>query len=480
MSTTTTGPAAVTSKLVEIRNISSVLDENHLRELFECCGSIQSLEMRRGGVGRVCLIEFENTQEAEAAALLTGTQLGDLALTVERKSVEDVVKLKEESKQMAQRKEAEGEVAAALRKIQELAAPAEGQTAAPLGTPIGGTGNNLVGAGMSAGGVDAALQLENKRRDDELARTIYVGNLNPLVTETHIKAVFKSCGEVLYLKMSTQCTPAHNQGQTTRYCFLEFDSAEAAQRAFQLHGTPLGDRPLKIGPVTSPIVKTTQSSSSNILSNPMRLRNAMEHVRSALGKLEQRKGKGSDSSRSRSRGRRRRRRSRSRSRSRKRRRRRRSRSSRSRSRSRERRRDRAARLPVFRRGGGGGGGHAAGNKKSEKDMIWDGFQWHPRESREGQATVQAVQKSTGGIVASQREFRDWAPAAALNVGAELQGGAAGPQTPGAAGVPPGPETAGVSVQNAIQLAAAQAVKQQQQNLGMGMGALPSGHLGLHF
>jgi len=429
------------SALVEIRNISSVLAESHLKELFECCGPIKNMEMRRGEVGRVCLIEFENPSEAEAAALLSGTQLGDLQLTVERKSEDEVKKLREKSDKVAGG-ESEDEVQKALRKMQELAQPGTGVPVAEDATPA------------EVAQQTEKQRIEAQRRDNELARTIYVGNLNALVTEEHIKAIFKSCGEVLYIKMSAQ-----NQGSQVRYCFVEFDSAEAAQRAFALQGTPLGDRPLKIGRATTPIVKSTISTSTNILTNPVRLRNAMEHVRAALNRIKDNHTtvKGS-SSRSRSRSRkRRRRRSRSRSRSHRRRKRRRT---RSRSRSRDRRR---------RYGSGGGGtdfwrrgGLARGRGEPKKDMIWDGFQWHPRDSREGQTTAAAVARSNAGEVASQREFRDWAPSASQAPAALAEAVRKG--EPIALGTE-GPPVAINPAMPSVASLAAQAVKAQQAHFG---------------
>jgi len=376
------------SKLIEIKNISNVLEDSHLRELFECCGKIETMEMRRDQDGRVCFIEFSTAQEAEAAGMLSGTQLGDLPLKVSQKSEADAAVLMETKKDMqpATAPTPNEDVEKALEKVKEFARLPANKT----------------------------YMEESRKRDDKLARTIYVGNLNPMVTEEHLRAIFKACGEIDYMKMSAQEKALDPTSQSdVRYAFVEFVTAESAQRAFSLQGTPVGDRPMKIGKATTPIFKPgslsqeaimpaaagmpypagTAADPGNskvthvvkevtkgfILTNPVRLSNAMNHVRSALSKLS--------STLSRRQKRRKRRRSSSSSRSPTPPRRRRRYSPSRRTPSTNNPRSRFWKRPTARLA-------KAQAKKSlttpscalGTELVWDGFQWHPKDSKEGQVT----------------------------------------------------------------------------------------------
>lgn len=72
-----------TSSTVIVTNISSQLEEHHLRELFECCGKVISLKMTDNQVaGREATIEFAEPTQATAAKLLSGTPLGDKTIIV--------------------------------------------------------------------------------------------------------------------------------------------------------------------------------------------------------------------------------------------------------------------------------------------------------------------------------------------------------------------------------------------------------------
>jgi len=215
----------------------------------------------------------------------------------------------------------------------------------------------------------------------------------------HLRAIFQNCGQVLYLKMSADqkdMSSLSNYSNESKYAFIEFASREAAKRAFHLHGTPLGDRPMKIGKATSPIFKNNANSLTDnkliqnfkelskvasILTNPARLSNAMTHVKCALGKITERVQKKKVRKR-------RRYRSRSRSRSRS--------SSRSRTKSRKRKRSNYTNKS---RSKNRGKSIWSNNKREEKkrpEMVWDGFQWHPKESKEGQLTTKSLQKRVAG------------------------------------------------------------------------------------
>jgi len=364
----------------EITNISSLLDTPTLRELFECCGHIKRIEMVNDidSNDRICIVQFSNSQESEAAALLSGTLLGDKPIQVKQRDLSEVESNLNKSQQKTTKCESSSTaldvVEAARRQVEEWAnAP-----------PVPDRSN-------------VKKSEADKRRDEQIARTIYVGNICPQIKAEHIRSFFTTQGDIKFVKMS-------GPGMDNPYCFVEFVDVAAAERAHSLAGTVLGDRPIKVGRVKTPIQGTT-GVASNILNNPMKLSKAMSNARFALEKIERKKKDCSRSSR-RSKERRRRRRSRSysssRSRSYSRSRSRRSRSRRSRSR-RKRRRRRYHSRSRSRRSHSRSRGRLrrafSGNRRSNnnpKDMVWDGFNWHPKESVEGIATKKAVQVAVAG------------------------------------------------------------------------------------
>ena len=130
------------------------------------------------------------------------------------------------------------------------------------------------------------------RRLDEVKRTCYIGNLNPMITEEHICQLFSVCGNILYLKMAGEI------GQQARFAFIEFNTVEAAHKAYELSGTVLLDREIRVGPsnvrrflfylfLQNPIVKTTTSLVYNPL--PSKQAEIARKLKTAQDALEKRK-----------------------------------------------------------------------------------------------------------------------------------------------------------------------------------------------
>lgn len=213
-------------------------------------------------------------------------------------------------------------------------------------------------------------------RNEEVARTIYVGNLNPMIQDTHLRQFFSACGDINQVKVVVG-----NDGQ--RHGFIEFAQLASVTTAQTLNGSTLGDRVIKVSHANNPIVKDT--------ADQKKIQDAMDKVKKAQEAIKKRvknrsrsrsRSRGSSSSRSRSRsssssrsrsrsrGRRKKRSRRSRSRSRKSKRR--SKRSRSRDRRSRRRRSRSrSDSPKKKKKSNG--------KKDDKDgLFWDGFQWLPK------------------------------------------------------------------------------------------------------
>jgi len=308
------------SVFVKVSNVSSLVTEDNLRELFQCCGGLKNMNIGIEEGKRIGCIEFEESHHADTALMLNGTELGDTALLVKTISA-------------------------------ELAQPL-------LNKPVNKKqDDNLTEYERACKVMEEMMKGPNDNNDtraNEVKRTVYVGNLSKNVTPAMLREEFESIGEVVYIKFSarwqlTKFVPEDFGGNADfRYAFIEFATEEQARMAFSLHGKVLEGQAIKVGIAHNPIFKDDHLNAAK--DNPM------YSAKEAAKKLDGRYGDGGDAS---NRDRRSRRRSRSGDRSRGRRRRRR-RSKRKRSRSRSR---------------------SAEKDDSQPKMFWDGYQWHFNDTK---------------------------------------------------------------------------------------------------
>ncbi|KAJ3079171.1 hypothetical protein HK100_010496, partial [Physocladia obscura] len=101
-------------------------------------------------------------------------------------------------------------------------------------------GHGVPGTSIKNPYVTPQLYQLDPAKADEIGRTIYVGNISLLISETDLTQMFSACGPVTYIKMAGD--PAHG----CRFAFVEFAVVDAANEAIKLHGTPLAERPLKV------------------------------------------------------------------------------------------------------------------------------------------------------------------------------------------------------------------------------------------
>ena len=84
-----------------------------------------------------------------------------------------------------------------------------------------------------------AASLQDPARLDEIARTVYIGNIGPGTREEELIQVFSSVGAVAFVKLAGDPT------QMTRFAFLEYVDVASANNALALNGTVVGGRVLK-------------------------------------------------------------------------------------------------------------------------------------------------------------------------------------------------------------------------------------------
>lgn len=175
--------------------------------------------MYGGMESRICEITFADLQHAKAALFISGTPLGDRALAVRMKSP------------------------AEFRQTQQM-----------MGGPPGG----LLGAPQHQGDeLSSSLSEASERRQDEVDRTIYVGNVPLAASEQEVRSVFGVCGPILHVKLAGETV-----GKASRFAFIEFVEKSAANAAMSMTGTMVLDKPIKVGRANNPIFKPGQNNDS--------------------------------------------------------------------------------------------------------------------------------------------------------------------------------------------------------------------------
>ncbi|ONK71675.1 uncharacterized protein A4U43_C04F11190 [Asparagus officinalis] len=113
------------------------------------------------------------------------------------------------------------------------------------GFPNGGIGR--IGGRRRRNGYGQAKRRINNRtnmaqREEVIRRTIYVSDIDQLVTEEELAALFINCGQVV------DCRVCGDPNSVLRFAFIEFTDEEGAKAALSLSGTMLGFYPVKVLP----------------------------------------------------------------------------------------------------------------------------------------------------------------------------------------------------------------------------------------
>lgn len=367
-----------TQFFVKISNVSSTVTIKELKELLECFGYVKKIWMHEVNVKeRFSIAQFEHLEQSLAATGLSGTKVGDLEIKVRQVDLSEVESIK--------------------RNYSTLS----GITATQ--TDINNQGKMLA----------------DNWREHQINRTIYVGNINPYVTEDLLWAFFIKQGPIKFIKMSSG-------GILNAYCFIEFVDIISAQKAHNLNGSNFQGRPLRIGRVKSPVA--IPGVQKDILNNPIKLKLAVKTAKLALEAFEKKKNpnlKSEDGILQNREKRKRRSRSTNRYKSKSKTRsdhhqrpkyKRSSRRHRSRTRSRSRdhhrsqKRSKTSQSSSRRRQRKSSRSHSRGRRKNSRsirvvscrniiekpEMVWDGFNWHPFDSAQGKATKEGEKLGAPG------------------------------------------------------------------------------------
>ncbi|GAB2293917.1 Poly(A) RNA polymerase cid11 [Dionaea muscipula] len=80
------------------------------------------------------------------------------------------------------------------------------------------------------------------QREEVIRRTVYVSDIDQLVTEENLALLFTSCGQVV------DCRVCGDPNSVLRFAFIEFTNEEGARNALSLSGTMLGFYPVRVLP----------------------------------------------------------------------------------------------------------------------------------------------------------------------------------------------------------------------------------------
>ncbi|ELR17076.1 RNA recognition motif domain containing protein [Acanthamoeba castellanii str. Neff] len=224
-------PPQFSVSTVIVTNISPLATEQDLRDFFANCGNIVQINLLGDGLGisQYAFVRFETMAQANAALTLSTGAVAGMPVKIVMAASDIPVG---------------GAAAAATAALPTPLALTPGVGAASGLGLLGAIPHSLA---LLSGSPANAQSYHEKQ--DEIARTIYVGNVNSTITSEQLMQFFAICGPITF------CRLAGDESHPSRFAFIEFATKEAAQAAMMLNGTMLLDRAVKVNHSKNPIVK---------------------------------------------------------------------------------------------------------------------------------------------------------------------------------------------------------------------------------
>eukprot|EP00252_Welwitschia_mirabilis_P022510 TRINITY_DN6109_c0_g3_i1.p1 TRINITY_DN6109_c0_g3~~TRINITY_DN6109_c0_g3_i1.p1 ORF type:complete len:329 (-),score=40.44 TRINITY_DN6109_c0_g3_i1:543-1529(-) len=91
-------------------------------------------------------------------------------------------------------------------------------------------------------------RISREQREESIRRTVYVSDIDQMVTEEQLAALFINCGQVV------DCRVCGDPNSVLRFAFVEFTDEESARAALSLSGTMLGYYPVRVLPSKTAIL----------------------------------------------------------------------------------------------------------------------------------------------------------------------------------------------------------------------------------
>ncbi|KAJ3054511.1 Protein srek1IP1 [Rhizophlyctis rosea] len=235
------------SGAVKVANISPVVTREVLADLFSLLGDIRSLNLQQSSHndGNLeCIVEYIDPIAAITALHLTGTDLGDRTLFVTNAG------------------------STSLPKTAPIPLPPAPANASPVTSSVTASPSAAVRNSI----IHPTVLHFDPAKAEEIARTVYIGNISSSISEQELTEVFAACGPVAYVKM------AGDPQQAARFAFLEFATQEGATQALTLNNVLMGDRALKVNHSKNAINKTPKKPDIQQDSAMRRVREAQMRI----------------------------------------------------------------------------------------------------------------------------------------------------------------------------------------------------------
>ncbi|CAL0305392.1 unnamed protein product [Lupinus luteus] len=107
---------------------------------------------------------------------------------------------------------------------------------------VNGQNNRRKKNGYNNGKRRVNNKVDMERKEEMVRRTVYVSDIDQLLTEEQLAALFLNCGQVV------DCRVCGDPNSILRFAFVEFTDEEGARAALNLSGTMLGYYPLRVLP----------------------------------------------------------------------------------------------------------------------------------------------------------------------------------------------------------------------------------------
>ncbi|XP_019433504.1 PREDICTED: polyadenylate-binding protein-interacting protein 12-like [Lupinus angustifolius] len=107
---------------------------------------------------------------------------------------------------------------------------------------VNGQNNRRKKNGYNNGKRRVNNKVDMDRKEEMVRRTVYVSDIDQLLTEEQLAALFLNCGQVV------DCRVCGDPNSILRFAFVEFTDEEGARAALNLSGTMLGYYPLRVLP----------------------------------------------------------------------------------------------------------------------------------------------------------------------------------------------------------------------------------------
>ncbi|RIB20638.1 hypothetical protein C2G38_1176981 [Gigaspora rosea] len=263
--------------VVKVANISSLVTEPILKQLFEFLGDVTKIKLYNSPHGdgvQECTIEFKEAYSAITALHLTGVELGDRTLMVSSTTAPSGIPFNSSYQQQIIPSQMHPQNLSPPRSLQSKSSAQK-----PLITPITVQpfSINSLAAIRANPAISPTVAQFDPAKAEEISRTVYIGNINSSISEPELTQFFSACGPVAYVKM------AGDPAQPTRFAFLEFATFEGAQAAMQMNGVMLGDRPLKVNHSKNAINKTPKKNDApDVQATMRRVREAQLRIANRL------------------------------------------------------------------------------------------------------------------------------------------------------------------------------------------------------